>query len=63
MYIYYIYIYIYSILACTYMYNIYGHVFLLSQNCHFYSYVLIVLDAKLFACLERFSSKLKCAMI
>ena len=33
------------------------------QNCHFYSYILIVRDAKFFACLESFSSKLNCVKI
>ena len=37
--------------------------FLMSQNCHFYSYILIVRDAKVFACLESFSNKFSCAMI
>ena len=37
--------------------------FLISQNCHFYSYILIVRDAKLFDCLESFSNKFSRAMI
>ena len=35
----------------------------LSQNCHFYSYILIVHDVEFFACLETFSSKFNCVMI
>ena len=37
--------------------------FLLFQNCHFHSYILIACDAKYFACLESFSSKSDCGMI
>ena len=37
--------------------------FWLFQNCHFYSYLLIVRDAKFCAGLENFSSKFSCAMI
>lgn len=37
--------------------------FLLSQNCHFYSYILIVCDVKFFVCLESFLRKFNCAKI
>ena len=37
--------------------------FLLFQNCHFYSYILIACDAKFFACLESFPNKFDCGMI
>ena len=37
--------------------------FLMSQNCRFYIYILIVCNAKLFAGSEGFSSRFNCAMI
>ena len=37
--------------------------FLLSQNCHFYSHILIVCDVKFFLCLESFLRKFNCAKI
>ena len=37
--------------------------YLLSRNCHLYNYILKIRDAKLFTCLESFSSKFKCPMI
>ena len=40
-----------------------GNVFLLSQNCHFYSCVLIFFDPKFVTCSENLSSKFNCPIL